>query len=157
MRSQALLTTCLILPLLGACQGASEQDMRTDTPIDGELLATACNNAWELASFLEDGTQVALEPEGKITFECTAEGKVGGSAGVNRYFGSFQLDDLGQLEWSDPGFGSTMMAGPEALMAQEQRYLAALPKTRHMRMDGLELVLTNVGSTLELRYTADVD
>lgn len=157
MRPHALLTTCLILPLLGACQNAGEQDMRTDHPIDGELLATACNSSWQLVSFREGGAQIPLEAEGKITFECTPEGKVGGSAGVNRYFGSFKLDDLGQLSWADPGMGSTMMAGPEALMAQEQRYLAALPKTRHMRMDELDLVLTNVGSTLELRYSADVD
>jgi heat shock protein HslJ len=54
----------------------------------------------------------------------SAKAQVTGSAGLNSYFGSYEVEGN---KLSIPGpIGSTMMAGPEPIMAQENKYLTAL-------------------------------
>lgn len=55
-----------------------------------------------------------------LTLEVNEDGRVGGSAGINRFMGRLDPDGLfGPL-------ATTLMAGPEELMAQEQVYLHLL-------------------------------
>ncbi len=65
----------------------------------------------------------ALVADSAVTFHVDATGHVSGTSGCNRYFG--QLTISGERLQMGPIAG-TMMACPEALMAQEQRYHAAL-------------------------------
>lgn len=55
------------------------------------------------------------------------DGRIHGTGSVNRYFGSYSVVDD---EVTFGMAGSTMMAGPEELMEQEYRYLAALQGTK---------------------------
>ncbi len=66
------------------------------------------------------------------TLEFRSVADVAGSGGCNGFFGRLELD--GQQLRLGP-LGSTMRACPEALMDQEQRYLAALEQTRSYRLD----------------------
>jgi heat shock protein HslJ len=143
--------------LLFACQGNSSKEAPVATPISAEQLSQVCSGSWRLRDFEQGGETIELLAGSKLTFQCSTDGKVAGSSGVNRFFGSFTLNDLGQLEWPRQGFGATRMAGPEALMQQERRYLAALQQTSQMRMDGLDLVLGNDVKTLSLRFVANSD
>ena len=59
---------------------------------------------------------------GIITLDITAD-KISGSAGVNRYFGSYKLNGK---NISIDGMGSTRMMGPQDLMEREYKYLALL-------------------------------
>lgn len=57
------------------------------------------------------------------TLTVMEEGKFAGFAGVNRYFGSLDLEKLEAGEFAAGQMGSTMMAGPEEQMALEDRFM----------------------------------
>lgn len=75
-------------------------------------------------------------PGPDLTLEVDAEGRVGGSGGVNRFMGRVGEDGLfGPL-------ATTLMAGPEDLMAQEQSYLQLLEQVDSVETteEGISLV-----------------
>ena len=59
---------------------------------------------------------------GVITLDITAD-KISGSAGVNRYFGTYTINGK---DITVSGMGSTRMMGPQDLMEKESKYLSAL-------------------------------
>lgn len=67
------------------------------------------------------------------TLSVTADGKVAGSGGCNRYFAQAEVAGdkikIGKA-------GATMMACPEALMDQERKFFAALEAAATFRIDG---------------------
>lgn len=66
------------------------------------------------------------------------ESRVSGSGGVNRLTGTFVLNE------SELRFGplaTTRMAGPEAAMLREARFLAALGRVTSCELDGSTLTL----------------
>jgi heat shock protein HslJ len=80
-----------------------------------------------------------------------ADGRVSGSATINRVFGPYELDGtalrVGPL-------ASTLMAGLPAAMEQEHRLLAFLGSPLEVRLSGegsAELVLDDGQSTVRLR------
>ena len=94
---------------------------------------------WRLTRLTVDGEDVDLLGA-EITFEPQGE-RVGGSAGVNRYTGS----------WDD-GFGplaTTMMAGPPPLMDLERAVLGALDRVGEMESVGNRLTMAGDGVTLD--------
>lgn len=84
---------------------------------------------------------VSLVASSTITINFTVDGRVAGNAGVNEYGTSFKVD--GENLTIAPEITTTMMAGPEDLMKQEQAYLAALPKTTRYEILNDELILWN--------------
>ncbi|MGH9118886.1 MAG: YbaY family lipoprotein [Acidimicrobiales bacterium] len=62
-----------------------------------------------------------------------ADGRVTGRGGVNRFFGSYEAS-TDSIEFGN--LGSTLMAGPEEAIAQEQKFLDALAGTRPYSIDG---------------------
>lgn len=71
-----------------------------------------------------------------LTLEVAEDGRVGGSGGVNRFMGRLGEDRLfGPL-------ATTLMAGPEELMAQEQSYLQLLEQvdSAETTEEGISLV-----------------
>ena len=141
------LTTLITLPLLFACQGKPGEG----TPVTANELGQVCEHEWRLQAIEQGGKPLALVPDSTVTFQCTAEGGVAGMASVNRYFGGFKLDQAGQIEWAE-GFGSTLMAGPEPLMTQEQLYLRSLPNTRNIQLQGGTLLLSSDDNSLVMRF-----
>ncbi|WAI01748.1 META domain-containing protein [Methanogenium organophilum] len=94
---------------------------------------------WLLTSYdtVTGGMNSVIEGS-EITLEFDEDGGIAGSAGVNRYFASYESDgdalSFGLI-------GSTMMAGPEDLMTQETDYLTLLNETVSFSGVGDELNL----------------
>jgi len=83
---------------------------------------------WKLVAYGEKGSPKAIIENTEITLELkSAEGKIGGSAGCNGYFGKYEID--GNKLKTVPPISSTMMACPEPIMKQEQEYHALLQTT----------------------------
>lgn len=90
------------------------------------------------------------------TVEFPEPGRVGGNASCNRYMGGYELDGdsitFGNL-------AGTMMACPEALMNQEQRFHQAMGSVTGWRIDsdtGLLHLLDEAGETV-IRASAKSD
>ena len=71
-----------------------------------------------------------------------ADNKINGSAGCNRYFGSYQYGKKMALSFPTP-LVTTMMACPEDIANQEQRYLQALSSITHYKIEQKQLTLLN--------------
>jgi heat shock protein HslJ len=54
----------------------------------------------------------------------------------------------------DPRIISTKMAGSDSAMAQENSYLAALPKTAAYAIDGDQLMLKDASGAVIVQFTA---
>jgi heat shock protein HslJ len=81
------------------------------------------------------------------------DGELGGSAGCNRYFGSYVLGGSNQLT---PGseMGSTQMACEPEVMDQEQRYLALLGQVVAVDRAEDRLLLEDADSKILLKFVA---
>ena len=86
-----------------------------------------------------------------ISFE--PEGRVAGSGGCNRYFGSVTIK--GDAITFSKKLGATMMACAPALMDQERRFFDALAATRSYRFDdpGHKLVFLGEDGALLVRFS----
>lgn len=101
---------------------------------------------WKLESYGEKGNLKGLIEDTEITAEFkSAEGQVTGSGGLNSYFGSYEINK-NELTIIPP-IGSTMMAGPEPIMDQEQEYLNLLETTVAFRVDNGKLIIMCSGNT----------
>lgn len=87
-------------------------------------------------------------PQGQLTVRF-ADGRLGGSGGINTFFGSYTLQD-GKLAVGD--IGSTKMAGDPALMVQESLYFEALEKAVSFDAAPYRLVLTDAAGRFLLLF-----
>jgi len=111
------LMSLLAAGLLGGC--AIQPD--TPSPLTGrEWIVDTIDDRKAL-----DGSLLSL------TF--SADGRVSGSAGCNRFFAQFQLMNHNTIRIRQAA--STMMACPEALMQQERRFLDLLEHLNRFRID----------------------
>jgi heat shock protein HslJ len=81
-----------------------------------------------------------------------SEGGVGGNATCNRFFGAYEKD--GDTLTIQPG-GSTMMACPPEVMAQEQAFLTALGQVVRYEITNSTLQLFNASGEVVLTFTPD--
>jgi len=146
------------LSLLGACAMQTPPDTQASpdknepVPITRARQSELTERQWVLARIAE-GEEVVLAPEKpNITITFFPDGKVAGGAPVNRYFGKYQLDDAGRLQWPGPGFASTRMAGPPELMDQEQVYFQSLRKTSRILKTAKGIHLANDDGSLVLVF-----
>jgi heat shock protein HslJ len=104
------------------------------------VAASLAGTAWIAEDI--DGGGVADRVRSTLAFE--RDGRIFGSGGCNRYFGTVKLsEDRLQLT----PLGTTRMACPPAVMDQETRFLAALAATATFRSDGKLLLLDQAGTT----------
>jgi heat shock protein HslJ len=106
---------------------------------------------WTLVRMEWDGTSLEPRPGSKATLRVQSDGRVGGTASVNRYFGTLAVSADGSLRWAGP-VGRTQMAGPDDLMAQERAFLSALARTSRWRADGAGLVLESTDGKVRLLF-----
>ncbi len=104
---------------------------------------------WILEAFLDAGAEPQPVVEAPIELALGPEGEVSGTAGCNRYFGTYSADD-GALSFGP--LGSTRMACPNALMDQEDRYLQMLERTAAFKADSDNLVLSDAQGGDLLRF-----
>jgi heat shock protein HslJ len=115
------------------------------------------------ASGIPWGTQWDLVAAADGSVDCSSclvtlgfqDGRAGGRAPVNRYFGMCAQDEDGGLELGP--FGMTMMAGPPPAMAAETAYMAILGQVRGVRLDGDRLLLLDGDGAPVLEFVPSAD
>lgn len=131
------------LATMTACAPTPEPKPATAAPSGGALLGGG-----EWAVFEINGTPVIANSKPTITFE---EGRVFGAASCNRFMGGYKVADDGlKLEMSQ--MASTMMACPDALMAQEGQFLGTLGAvTGYAVADGVLTLTAPEGKMIRAR------
>lgn len=120
---------------------------RTSAALEGTTwYCTAYNNG--------TGGVESVAASSQITAIFGPDGGLNGSSGVNTYSGTYTAEETKLT--IDPALVTTKMAGPEPLLQQEQKYLAALPKTTRYDISGdvLELWGGSDGQTRIAEYRA---
>lgn len=99
---------------------------------------------------IEDVDGMGVIDFSNATLDFGADGHLSGNATCNRLIGSYRTD--GEAITIEPA-GATMMACPEALMAQEQRILDLLPKIERYVIDetGALILIAADGRTIAAR------
>jgi putative lipoprotein len=105
---------CAVL-FLAACTSSASQPGSQSSLED---------SMWSLSTIMEKN----LVPGSTITVQFTADGNVSGSAGCNRYSGTYKASGS-SIQITSP-IASTMMACEQELMDQEQAYLTALSEIK---------------------------
>lgn len=145
MNIQRLSIVLLLSALLAGCQLFFPSK---SIPVERSDLADICAQDWLLDAMIIDGEPQSLAEGVDISLSCEVEAnstKVNGMASINRYFGHMSIDGDDKLDWHGPGFATTMMAGPEPLMAQEHRYLELLQQSCGIAIEGEMIVFSCAG------------
>jgi len=87
-----------------------------------------------------------------ISAEFTADGKVSGSAGCNRYSGTYTVSG-GNITFSSP-MASTMMMCEQGVMDQESAYLKALGEAKTFAVKGDQLTISGGDGAQLVVYNA---
>jgi heat shock protein HslJ len=143
MRQLSLVSVVVVLAMGCAEQKDMEMDSpKSETTVGGSVQASSASltgTHWTLVEL--NGRPAVPSDMGRDAHLVLnkEDGKIAGSGGVNRFFGAYTLEG-GKLTLK-PG-GSTMMAGPEELMQQEQAFTQMLMavKSYHIAGDRLELL-----------------
>ncbi|HSO07190.1 MAG TPA: META domain-containing protein [Pelomicrobium sp.] len=138
MRKTMWLAALALAAVLAGC--ASDPGKYPEgTRVTPARLAEVAEQEWQLAALRVDGKDVPLLEQGKPTLQIGKDLHVAGRATVNRYMGQMKLSEAGEVSWGP--LASTMMAGPDEAMKQEQVFLAALAKTTRMHVGPAGLLL----------------
>ena len=133
-RALFLLSAFVSLAIIAAgCMGIG-----TTTPLAG--------TTWTLTEIRNDaGNLVPVLTGTGVTAEFSADGRVTGFAGCNRYFAGYSTSG-NRISVTDAG--STMMfcGDPEGLMVQESLFLGQLAASTAFRIEGTKLTLLEVGA-----------
>ena len=130
-----LTAVVITLLLLGAgCSSSKEQPA-----LDG--------SSWKLTSWAEPDP---IPASATITADF-ADGKVSGSAGVNRYNAAVTSSTDGSFSIGKAA--TTMMAGPEDAMAAEAAYLKRLQAATSYAVNGDTLVINDADGQSSLTFT----
>jgi heat shock protein HslJ len=117
---------------------------------DAELTGTE----WQVVAYNNGKNALqSLVADSTITATFGEDGSLGGNASINQYSTKYTVSDPDKMT-IDPQIATTMMAGPDDLMAQEAAYLAALPKTATYEIDGDTLWLRDAGGAALAQYVA---
>jgi len=101
---------------------------------------------WVLKSYGDAGNPTAVIAGAEVTAEFT-DGEVGGSAGCNHYFGSYEIKGNG-LTFGPVASTEMWCEDPEGRMDQEYAYLQALGKAEEYEVDGSKLTITCADSSV---------
>jgi len=108
---------------------------------------------WRLSRYHdESGKMIPVLADTAVTARFR-DGRVGGSAGCNRYFGSYTLGTDDQLSFSTP-VGTTMMACVPPVSEQERHYLKDLSAVVAFQLEDGALRLLDKDRKAVLEYTA---
>jgi len=108
---------------------------------------------WQLNRYRDaSGQMMPVLPDTKVTARFR-DGELGGSAGCNRYFGSYTLGTDDKLSFSTP-MGTTMMACVPPVSEQERLYLKDLSAVVAFQLEDGSLRLLDKDRKAVLEYTA---
>ena len=122
---------------------------------DGRVLATftaqpsgLAGTAWQVTGY-NNGKQavVSVMTGTTLTMAFDQDGRVAGSAGCNRFTGSYSQDGE-NLSFGPAAATRRMCAGPEGIMEQEAQFLKALETVATSRFEGDSLELRTATGAL---------
>ncbi|MEN8206646.1 MAG: META domain-containing protein [Pseudomonadota bacterium] len=122
--------------------------MAADWPHDG-LEASD----WRLSRYLDDSGQMMTVLSGITVTARFTDGKLSGSAGCNRYFGSYTAGTDDQLNISS-SIGATMMACAPPVSEHERQYLSCLSAVAGFQLQDGGLHLLDKEGQILLEYAA---
>jgi heat shock protein HslJ len=102
---------------------------------------TSLNNGRQAVTGVLAGTE--------LTLEFTADGRVAGSAGCNRYSGGYTAEGT-SIRIGPAAATRRMCASPERIMEQEQQFLKALETVSTMRREGDRMELRTADGALAI-------
>lgn len=117
--------------------------------------ARLAGTAWQVTGYNNGRQAVVSVLNGtELTMEFPADGRVAGSAGCNRYTGTFKQDG-GTLSFGPAAATRRMCVEPEGILEQEQRFLKALETvaTARQEADRLELRTADGAMAVTLHRT----
>ncbi len=89
------------------------------------------------------------------TLKLSEDGTASGSSGCNQFSSDVDSSDEASLRFD--ALGSTRMLCADEVMAEEQRYLAALEAVRSWQSDGATLTLTDESGDVAVRLVSDTE
>jgi heat shock protein HslJ len=106
-------------------------------------------SSWEVIGYNNgQGGVVSVIIDTQITANFGEDGQLTGSAGCNDYFGPYETDGQ-KISMGPFGTGRMACAGPEGIMDQESRYLAALETAATYKIEGNRMNMrTTEGATV---------
>ena len=125
------------------------------TPAPGEVTTASELEGvvWQLLSMM-DASGETVDTMADIPVTATFnDGQLSGNGGCNSYFGSYTVD--GSSLTVTPA-GTTMMACPEDVMAQEQAFMAALSSSSSYQVTGDTLQIMNSDGAVILTFAGQV-
>nr|WP_272213693.1 META domain-containing protein [Marinicella sp. W31]MDC2879647.1 META domain-containing protein [Marinicella sp. W31] len=109
----------------------------------GDTIALLAGAEWSVSAI---GSETLAEP-GSVTIEISADGRISGSAGCNRYMGAIRLGGEGGLEIGP--LAATTMACDAPLVQLERQFFAAIGTVDSFDIgDDGKLLLTADGETV---------
>jgi heat shock protein HslJ len=132
-------------------QSADGTVLASFTPQSTDLAGTN----WQVTGF-NNGRQAVVSPilDTELTMEFGADGRVSGSAGCNRYTGSYTIEGRA-LRIGPAATTRRMCVKPEQIMEQEQQFLKALETVATMRQEGDRLELRTADGALAFTLAKD--
>jgi len=125
--SPITLFAAVLVALVALLSGCGDTDTSADAP-------TQLEGSWQLETLGGAKTDPAVVSQLNMN-----EGKASGNAGVNTFTGSYEAPQDGRVTFGP--LATTMMAGPDAAMQQEQAFLKALAETKKFTTEDGALVL----------------
>jgi len=122
----------------------------TPTPVPSGATAQLEGKRWTLEFYLDSqGDLVGVLPDTEITAQFDAA-EIGGSAGCNRYSGSYEAD--GDELSIGPLASTEMYCHPEEVMDQEMAYLTALGRAASYKIEDDRLEISDAGGQTVLVF-----
>ena len=140
-----LIHSCIVLTVGAALFGCSTHKL---TGVEPQLVE---NKTWVLTSM--NGQAVPGPRVTMVLRPATAQdGRIGGQAQCNRYFGSYQVAD-NKINFTP--MGGSRAACPAPFMTKEAEYLASFPKLDHITFKGHELILSCCDDEPQLKFVSE--
>jgi heat shock protein HslJ len=125
-----------------------EEDALVLLDADGQELLryepASLTGAWEVTGLLQGSALSSPLPGTTLGLELGDDGACGGSAGCNRFRGSYRISGQG-IELSALAATRRACAEPDGVMEQEHAFLALLGDAARYRLDGRSLDLLDAG------------
>lgn len=143
-----LIHSCIVLAVGAALFGCGFGNFNKLTSVDPQLVE---DKTWVLTSMNDQTTSGP-----RITMElrpATAQdGRIGGQAQCNRYYGSYHVAD-NKIRFTPMGGGRAVCPAP--FMTKEAEYLAMFPKLDNISIKEHWLVLSNSSGDEKLTYATE--
>jgi len=160
-RLRLLTQTFVVMLFLSLGSNCVYAEVSENKSSNSTLRIAIIDKNWQLKSISKSGKilfEQGNEPgERVVTLLFDSACKVSGRSVINRYFGQCEFGDNDTINWKDPGFGMTMMAGPPEDMDAEQLYLKNLKQTTKIKLKESSLELHSDDGEISLVFELTPD